>query len=467
MSHPKVAKTDHDVLDVIKARWSPRAFDITRPVSRDAQLQLFEAARWAPSSANEQPWQFVVGDRFTNPDAFAAMLGSLSESNQSWAQYAPVLVLVVAQPESARFGQINHFAWYDTGQAVTLLTLQATAMGLGLRQMAGFDRDKARVACGVEPPLEPVVMMALGYPGAPDVLPNEKHRATELQPRSRRPITEFVRWMAAFVAVVTLAHPATPQGAAPTTPAGAAPASPAGAASTPPTMFTYKVLHTYPHDKKAFTQGLIFREGALYESTGQFGESSVRKVELTTGKVLQITPVDRQYFAEGLTEWQGALVQLTWQGGVGLVYDKATLKFRQTFRYSGEGWGLTHDGKRLILSDGDARSGLRFLDPTTFVETGRVIVKDQGVPVDDLNELEYVNGEVFANIWHSDRIARINPSTGEVVGWIDLKGLLTPAERTNPEAVLNGIAYDAATKRLFVTGKLWPKLFEIQLVPKK
>lgn len=461
MSHPKVAKTDHEVLDVIKSRWSPRAFDLSRPVSRDVQLQLFEAARWAPSSANEQPWQFVVGDRYTSPDAFASMLGALNESNQSWAQYAPVLVLVSARLDSERYGQPNRFAWYDTGQAVTLLAVQATAMKLGLRQVAGFDRDKARHACGIESPFEPVVMIAIGYPGAPDVLPNEKHRATELQPRSRRPIAEFVRWMAALAAVATLGASAAP--AARTN----APAPMSVTMAAPPAAYTYKVIHTYPHDKTAFTQGLIFRDGVLYESAGQFGESNVRKVELATGKVLLKTPVDKKYFAEGLTEWQGALLQLTWKDGLGFVYDKATLKFRQTFRYNGEGWGLTHDGKRLILSDGDARSGLRFLDPVSFVETGRVVVKDQGSPVADLNELEFVNGEVFANVWHTDRIARINPSTGEVTGWIDLKGLLTPAERTNPEAVLNGIAYDAATKRLFVTGKLWPKLFEIQLVPKK
>lgn len=461
MRHPKVAKTDHEVLDVIKSRWSPRAFDLSRPVSREVQLQLFEAARWAPSSANEQPWQFVVGDRYTSPDAFAAMLGSLNESNQSWAQYAPVLVLVSARLDSERYGQPNRFAWYDTGQAVTLLAMQATAMQIGLRQVAGFDRDKAAIACGIEAPFEPVVMMVIGYPGAPDVLPNEKHRATELQPRSRRPIAEFVRWMASLVAVATLASAAAPQATS------SAPAAPAAVAPAAPAAYTYKVIHTYPHDKTAFTQGLIFRDGALFESAGQFGESNVRKVELATGRVLLKTPVDKKYFAEGLTEWQGALLQLTWKDGLGFVYDKATLKFRQTFRYNGEGWGLTHDGKRLILSDGDARSGLRFLDPVSFVETGRVVVKDQGSPVADLNELEFVNGEVFANVWHTDRIARINPSTGDVTGWIDLKGLLTPAERTNPEAVLNGIAFDAATNRLFVTGKLWPKLFEIQLVPKK
>lgn len=195
MSHPKIAKPDHEVLDLIKARWSPRAFDITRPVSRDVQLQLFEAARWAPSAQNEQPWQFIVGDRFTNPEAFAAMLGAASESNQSWAQYAPVLVLAVARPDLEKTGHPNPFAWYDTAQAVTLLTIQATSMGLGLRQMAGFDREMARVACHVDAPFESVVLMALGYPGEPDALSSEKHRAQETQPRARRPIAAFVRWM--------------------------------------------------------------------------------------------------------------------------------------------------------------------------------------------------------------------------------------------------------------------------------
>ena len=452
MSHPKVAKTDHDVLDVIKARWSPRAFDITRPVSRDTQLQLFEAARWAPSSANEQPWQFIVGDRFTNPDAFAAMLAAMTESNQTWAQYAPVLMLVTARVESERFKGPNEHAWYDTGQAVTLLSMQATAMGVGARQVAGFDADRARAACGVEPPFEPVVMIALGYPGEPHVLPNEKHRAAETQPRARRPIADFVRWMGVIaLGVATL---------------GRAPAVRASAPPAPVPTYGYKVVNTYPHDQTAFTQGLIYRDGVLYESTGLNGSSTLRKVELTTGKVLQKTVVDAKYFAEGLTDWNGILLQLTWRSGIGFVYDRATFAFKQTFRYSGEGWGLTHDEKRLILSDGQSAGALRFLDPVTFVETGRVIVKDQGLPVAELNELEYIKGEVYANIWQTDRIARINPATGEVVGWIDLSGLLKPAERSNDGAVLNGIAYDAAANRLFVTGKLWPKLFEITLVPK-
>jgi glutamine cyclotransferase/nitroreductase len=454
MPHPKDAETDHDVLDVIRTRWSPRAFDAARPVSRDAQHQLFEAARWAPSSGNEQPWQFIVGDRFASPDAFAGMLDALTPGNQSWARYAPVLLLAAAHPELERSGQPNEFAWYDTGQAIAFLTIQATSMGLGLRQMAGFDHEKARAACAVAPPFEPVVMMALGYPGEPGVLPNERHRASEIQPRTRRSIATFVKWLG----VIALAAAGLVR--APAVRADA----PFVAAAVP--TYGYKIVHTYPHDKTAFTQGLIFKDGVLYESDGQYNQSNVRKVALATGHVLATTPIDAKYFGEGLTDWKGTLLQLTWQDGIGFVYDQATLKFRQTFRYTGEGWGLTHDDTRLILSDGVSKNGLRFFDPSTFIETGRVVVKDQGQPVERLNELEYVNGEVFANIWQTDRIARINPATGDVVGWIDLSGLLKPAERVSSDAVLNGIAFDPAANRLFVTGKLWPKLFEITLVPK-
>ena len=229
-----------------------------------------------------------------------------------------------------------------------------------------------------------------------------------------------------------------------------------------PAMYGYRVINVYPHDSRAFTQGLIFRDGALYESTGQFGQSTLRKVELTSGKVLQQHAVATKYFGEGLTEWRGKLIQLTWQTGVGFVYDLATFKQERTFEYKGEGWGLTNDGKRLILSDGG--SALRFFNPDTFQETGRVVVRDRGKPIDQLNELEYVRGEVFANVWHSQRIARIALPSGEITGWIDLTGLVAQGDvGNNPDAVLNGIAYDATGDRLFVTGKLWPRLFEIRL----
>ena len=231
-----------------------------------------------------------------------------------------------------------------------------------------------------------------------------------------------------------------------------------------PAMYGYKVIATYPHDIDAFTQGLVYREGFLYESTGRYGESSLRKVRLGTGQVVQERRVDKRYFAEGLTSWQNHLIQLTWREGQGFVYDLASFKPLRNFTYKGEGWGLTHDGKRLILSDGSAT--LRFLNPDTFAEMGQIHVQDRGAPVLNLNELEFVNGEIYANVWHTDRIARIAPDTGAVLAWIDLAGLLRPGERRHSDAVLNGIAYDAAGSRLFVTGKLWPKIFHIELVRK-
>jgi glutamine cyclotransferase len=219
----------------------------------------------------------------------------------------------------------------------------------------------------------------------------------------------------------------------------------------------YKIVRAYPHDSRAFTQGLIFRDGFLYESTGLNGRSSLRKVALETGDVVAQYAVGAKYFAEGLTEWDGKLLQLTWQTHVGFVYDMSPFKMVRTFEYTGEGWGLTHDRTRLILSDGTAV--LRFLNPETFAEVGHITVTDAGKPVTQLNELEFVKGEILANVWYTDRIARISPVTGHVIGWIDLSGLKPGG--TSADAVLNGIAYDAAGDRLFVTGKLWPQLFEI------
>jgi glutaminyl-peptide cyclotransferase len=244
-----------------------------------------------------------------------------------------------------------------------------------------------------------------------------------------------------------------------------------GVQKTPssPRNYGYRIIKAYPHDPSAFTQGLIFVDGALYESTGLEGRSSLRKVDLETGRPVQQYAVLSQYFAEGLTNWGADLIQLTYRTQTGFVYERATLKLKSSFPYTGEGWGLTHDGKGLIISDGT--STLRFWDPVTFREIGRLAVRDRGQPVKDLNELEYVQGEIYANVWHTDRIARISPATGEVSGWIDLKNLLKPEEiAASPllagEAVLNGIAYDASRDRLFVTGKLWPRLFEIKLVPR-
>ena len=227
----------------------------------------------------------------------------------------------------------------------------------------------------------------------------------------------------------------------------------------------YRVVHVYPHDPNAFTQGLIYLDGHLYESTGLNGRSSLRMVDLTTGQVQQKVDLPQQYFGEGLAPWGSTLIQLTWQSHIAFVYDRFSFRQLRTISYPWEGWGLTEDGKSLILSDGS--STLRFLDPENFHLRREIKVTDHGKPVDKLNELEYIHGEIYANIWYSDRIARISPATGAVLGWIDLHGLLPASERTDPDAVLNGIAYDTARGRLFVTGKLWPKLFQIQVVPRE
>jgi glutaminyl-peptide cyclotransferase len=226
---------------------------------------------------------------------------------------------------------------------------------------------------------------------------------------------------------------------------------------------TYRVIHAHPHDQTAFTQGLVYADGHLYESTGLKGHSSLRMENLETGRILQFHDVPSPYFAEGLTEWGNKLIQLTWQSHTGFVYDRFTFHLIKTFPLDGEGWGLTQDGKNLIVSDGTAT--LRFLDPESFKVVRRVKVKDHGVPVTQLNELEYIHGEVYANVWHTDRIARISPKTGRVLGWIDLTGLLPDRARRDPEAVLNGIAYDPNSDRLFVTGKYWPEIFEIKVIP--
>ncbi len=230
-------------------------------------------------------------------------------------------------------------------------------------------------------------------------------------------------------------------------------------------VYTYKLVNTYPHDRNAFTQGLAFENGVLYEGTGLRGRSTLRRVELETGNILQIRKLPPQFFGEGVTIYNSKIIQLTWRSNVGFVYDKESFKLLQEFNYPTEGWGITYDGKRLIMSDGT--STLHFLDPKTFKQIGRVKVYDKRGPVTKINELEYVQGQIYANIWPTDRIARIAPKTGQVTGWIELAGLLSLQDRSPLVDVLNGIAYDAENDRLFVTGKLWPKIFEIKLIQPK
>lgn len=234
--------------------------------------------------------------------------------------------------------------------------------------------------------------------------------------------------------------------------------------SRPIEIWSYKIVKTYPHDPGAFTQGLVYDNGFFYESTGRYGSSELRKVEPETGKVVKRYSLPGSYFGEGLTLLEnGSLLQLTWHSGVGVVYDKGSFAVKGEFYYDGEGWGITGDGKSLIMSDGSAT--LSFRDPATFEEQRRVTVRNLGVPVLHLNELEYVKGEIFANIWGEELIAVISPESGRVTRWIDLSGLHKELGDASGADVLNGIAYDAARDRLFVTGKFWPKLFQIELAP--
>lgn len=229
----------------------------------------------------------------------------------------------------------------------------------------------------------------------------------------------------------------------------------------PVPKYGYQILNIRPHDSNAFTQGLILVDGKLLESTGQEGNSSLRRVELETGKILQKVDVPIPYFAEGITVLNGKVYQLTWQHELGFIYDVQTLNRVGQFIYEGEGWGLTTDGQSLILSDGTNQ--LRFIDPSSFRVTKTIFVTDNKTPVDDLNELEFIRGEIYANVWHDQRIAVIDPQTGRVKAWVDLTGLMPQGELQNEEAVLNGIAYDEANDKLLVTGKLWPRLFEIKI----
>jgi len=225
-------------------------------------------------------------------------------------------------------------------------------------------------------------------------------------------------------------------------------------------IYTYEIIRVYPHDTNAFTQGLAFDNGILYESTGQL--SSLRRIDLESGVVEQEVILPAEFFGEGLTVVNDSLIQLTWQNHIGFIYDKVTFDLRGNFTYSTEGWGLTYNGSKLIMSDGT--SNLYFLDPTTFQKTGQVSVHDGNTSITNINELEYVNGDVYANIWLQQEIAIINPQNGQIKGWIDLSGIY---QSNDPNAVLNGIAYDSQTDRLYITGKDWPKLYQITITPTK
>lgn len=232
-------------------------------------------------------------------------------------------------------------------------------------------------------------------------------------------------------------------------------------AATP--VYGYKVVAKYPHSTSSYTEGFFYRNGMFYEGTGMIGRSALLVTEPQTGKVQQRRDLDRPYFGEGIVDFGPNLYEWTWQSNVGFVLDSFSLRVVKTFTYTGEGWGMTRTKSEIITSDGT--STLRFRNPANFKETHHIVVKDEGKEIENLNELEYVKGEIYANVWHSDRIARIDPQTGKVLGWIDLAGILPANQRIDSESVLNGIAYDAEHDRLFVTGKQWPAIFEIQLVP--
>jgi glutamine cyclotransferase len=230
-----------------------------------------------------------------------------------------------------------------------------------------------------------------------------------------------------------------------------------------PAEDTFILVRSFPHDSSAYTQGLAYRDGFLYEGTGLNGRSSLRKVELETGAVVQRVDLEPDFFGEGITIVKDKVIQLTWKSRIGFVYDVSNFHLLRRFSYPGEGWGLATNGTELFMSDGT--SEIRVLDLETFREKRRFKVHDRSKPIDQLNELEFVEGQIFANVWHTSRIARISPQTGAVVGWIDLTGLPSPIYHLEPEAVLNGIAYDSIHKRLFVTGKLWPMIYEIKPTP--
>ena len=232
----------------------------------------------------------------------------------------------------------------------------------------------------------------------------------------------------------------------------------------PVPVYTYKVVNVFPHDRQAYTQGLDTDNGTLYEGTGGYGSSVIRKTDLESGRILKEYRLPAIYFGEGITLYKDTLIQLTWRSNAGFVYDKNSFDLLRTFAYPTEGWGITYDGKRLIMSDGTSR--LYFLDPENFSTEGYVEAHDESGPVSMLNELEYIKGKIFANVWATDKIAIIDPQDGSVTGWLDLSGILDRGQYDNTTEVLNGITYDAERDRMFVTGKRWPLLFEIVMVVK-
>ena len=276
------------------------------------------------------------------------------------------------------------------------------------------------------------------------------------------------RWHRPSVAALAVALLAGCGKATTPPPAETAPPTPpsasAAAASVPVVDYTYQVVGVFPHDPGAFTQGLVYLKGVLFETTGLNGRSSLRKVDLQTGRVLQQTDLPSQYFGEGMTILGDRIFQITWQNQKGFVYNLSTFAVEKEFAYTGEGWGLTTDGHALILSDGT--HVIRFLDPVTFKVLRTISVFAHGQPLRMLNELEFIKGEIYANVWQTNTLVRIDPANGNLLGTVDLTGLLLPEDYRGRPDVLNGIAYDSAQDRLFVTGKLWPKLFEIQLKPK-
>jgi len=307
----------------------------------------------------------------------------------------------------------------------------------------------------------PALLLSIGLAACQPAAPAAPAPAAAPQPALTAPPAPTA---AAPTSAPTAAAPASTPTPAPT--AQPAAPTPIDAPPTPaaqPSIYGYQVLNVFPHDPSAFTQGLVYQDGIFYEGTGLRGQSTLRQVDPATGQVLQGVRLPDQYFGEGIALLGDRLYQLTWQENTGFIYDKTSFELLGTWNYAGEGWGLTSDGQRLIMSDGS--NELRFLDPAAMEELGRVAVVDgDGLPVTRLNELEWVEGEVWANVWQTDRIARIDPASGRLLGWIDLAGLLPEEDRAAQRVdVLNGIAYDAATGRLFVTGKWWPKLFEIQV----